>query len=275
MKTEGWPTEVRLTVVTDPDMRTPEPSAPHRGLNVEDFQKTSLWWSIRKASSLLSPNKRRLLYLAVAIQVSLAFLDLVGIALIGLVASVAVSGIGVTEVPEWAQSMIDALGLGGLTVSQLSVVLALLAVITLVTKTIASAFMSRWITRFLAARQAEISTDLARGFLSLPLASVQRWTTSEAIYALGAGVHAASTSLLSAATTIAAEAFLFAIVGISLLMFDPILTISAFTFFALIVILLQRILSRWAARNAQTMKDASIDTLTLPVPTVESASIAD
>ena len=33
-------------------------------------------------------------------------------------------------------------------------------------------------------------------------------------------------------------------------------------FFATIVVLLQRVLSRWTARNAQTMKDTSIDTLT-------------
>lgn len=254
--------EVRLTGVSESDLRTPEPDAPHRGLNVEDFQKTSLWWSVRKAISLLPPGKRRLLYLASGVQVSLAVLDLIGIALIGLVASVAVSGIGVTGIPDWAQNFIDALGLGSLTVSQLSVVLALAAVSILVFKTIASAFMSRWITRFLAARQAEVSTELARGFLALPMASVQRWTTSEAIYALGAGVHAATTSLLSSATTIAAELFLFAIVGIALLVFDPILTVSAVAFFAVIVFLLQRVLSRWTARNAQTMKDSSIDTLT-------------
>ena len=262
MNTEWGDMVVRLTGVTGADLRTPEPDGPNQGLNVVDFEKTSLWWSVRKAVSLLTPRKRRLLYLAAGVQVSLAFLDLLGIALIGLVAAVAISGVGITGIPSWAQEAIDALGLGGLTISQLSVLLTLVAVFTLVTKTIASAFMSRWIARFLAARQAEVSTDLARGFLSLPLASVQRWTTSEAIYALGAGVHAATTSLLSSATTIAAELFLFAIVGFSLLVFDPILTLSAFAFFTLIVVLLQRTLSRWTARNAQTMKDASIDTMT-------------
>lgn len=248
--------------MSDPNLQTQEPDTPHRGLNAEDFQRTSLWWSIKKAISLIPPPKRRLLYLAVTIQVSLAFLDLIGIALIGLVASVAVSGIGITSIPPAAQNIIDALGLGGLTVSQLSVVLALAAVTVLVAKTIASAFMSRWITRFLAARQAEVSTQLARGFLALPMTDVLRWTTSEAVYALGAGVSAATTSLLSSAATIAAEVFLFALVGVSLLAFDPILTISALIFFATIVFVLQRVLSRWTARNAQTMKDTSIDTMT-------------
>ncbi len=248
--------------MSEPDLQSTEPDNAHRGLNVQDFQKTSLWWSIRKSISLLPRRKRKLLFLAAGVQVSLAVLDLVGIALIGLVASVAVSGIGVTGIPSWAQRIIDLIGLGGLTVSQLSVLLALTAVVILVFKTIASAFMSRWINRFLAARQAEVSTRLARGFLALPLADVLRWTTSEAIYALGAGVSAATTSLLSSATTIASETFLFAIVGVSLFLYDPILTVSAVGFFGFIIFLLQRVLSRWTARNAETMKGASIDTLT-------------
>ncbi len=248
--------------MADPDLQTQEPDTPHGGLNVQDFEKTSLWWSVRKAISLLPRKSRKLLFFTAGIQVSLAILDLIGIALIGLVASVAVSGIGVDSIPSWAQNILDTLGLSGLTVSQLSVVLALSAVAILVFKTIASAFLSRWINRFLAARQAEVSTRLARRFLGLPLADVLRWTTSEAIYALGAGVSAATTSLLSSAITIASELFLFLVVGVSLLAYDPILTISAFAFFAVIVLILQRVLSRWTARNAEAMKDASIDTLT-------------
>jgi ABC-type bacteriocin/lantibiotic exporter with double-glycine peptidase domain len=67
---------------------------------------------------------------------------------------------------------------------------------------------------------------------------------------------------LSSAITIAAETFLFTIVGVSLLLYDPLLTIAAGVFFALILLVLQRSLSRWTARNSQTMTDASIDTLT-------------
>lgn len=248
--------------MSDPELQTQEPDGAHRGLNVSDFSKTSLAWSVRKSVSLLQPSKRRLLYVVSAIQISLALLDLLGIALIGLVVTIAVSGIGETGVPSWAQPLIDGLGLGGLTVSQLTVVLALMAVTILVSKTIASAFLSRWIHRFLAARQADVSTDLARGFLALPMADVQRWTTAEAIYALGPGVSAGTVSLLSSAITIAAETFLFTILGVSLLIYDPILTVSAIAFFGLTVLFLQRTLSRWTTRNAETMKDTSIDTLT-------------
>jgi ABC-type bacteriocin/lantibiotic exporter with double-glycine peptidase domain len=194
--------------------------------------------------------------------VSLSILDLVGIALIGLVASVAVSGLGISQIPAWGQSLLAFFGLSNFTITQLSATLAVAAVFILVFKTVSSAFLSRWISRFLAARQAELSTRLARAFLKLPLADVQRWTTSEAVYALGVGASAATTSLLSSATTIAAEIFLFAIVGVSLLLYDPLLTVSAFAFFAIVIFCLQRSLSRWTARNAQAMKSSSIDTLT-------------
>ena len=255
--------ESRLAAVADPDLKTPEPDNAHRGLNVVDFPPPkSIWWSVRKGISLLPPEKRRLLFLATGVQVSLGVLDLIGIALVGLVAAIAVSGLGVSSIPNWAQTVLDSLGLGGLTVSQLSVIVALSAVLILVLKTLLSALMARRITRFLANRQADVSVRLAREFLSRPLIDVQRWTTPEAIYALGTGVAAATVMLLGSAIIIASEVFLFTIVAGALLIYDPILTLTAAGFFAIIVLILHQVLGRWTARNAAIMRDASIDTLT-------------
>jgi len=249
--------------VADPDLKTPEPDNAHRGLNVVDFPPPkSIWWSVRKGISLLPPDKRRLLFLATGVQVSLGVLDLIGIALVGLVAAIAVSGLGVSSIPSWAQSLLDSVGLGGLTVSQLSVIVALAAVLTLVMKTVLSALMARRITRFLANRQADVSARLAREFLSRPLLDVQRWTTPEAMYALGSGVAAATVMLLGSAIIIASEVFLFTIVGTALLVYNPLLTVLAIGFFATIVFVQHRVLSTWTARNAAIMRDASIDTLT-------------
>jgi len=238
------------------------PDNPHNGLNVVDFQSPGILWSIKKAVNLLNPGKRRLLLFAAGIQISLGFLDLVGILLVGLLAAVAVSGIGLNQLPDWLTSVIDNLGLGGLSVSQLSVALALTAVLILVLKTFLSALMSRRITWFLANRQADLSVSLASEFLSRPLSQVQRWTTSEAIYALGSGAAAATVALLGSAITIASEVFLFTIIGITLFIYDPILTMVSAVFFGSIILFLHRILSRWSARNAKIATDASIDTMT-------------
>lgn len=242
-----------------------EPSAPmnkHGGLNVVDFPRQSILQSVRKSIELLSPSKRRLLYLAAGVQVSLGLLDLIGIALIGLLAAVAVSGIGLNDLPSWANQILDFLGLGSFTVIQLSVILAVASVTILVIKTIVSAFLNRRIIRFLAHRQADLSSNLARDFLSQPLSVVQRWTTSEATYALGSGAAAATVTLLGSAITIASETFLFVIVGITLFVYDPLLTMTSAIFFGLVVFFLHRVLGKWTARNAQTVTITSIDTLT-------------
>ena len=243
-------------------LRTKEPDLATRGLNVVDFPEPSIWWSVRKSLSLLPERRRRLFYLAAGVQISLGLLDLLGIALIGLVAAVAVSGIGLTGIPEWAERLLTYLGLEGLTATQLSVVLALAAVTALVLKTFLSAVLFRRITKFLANRQAELSASLARRFLSRPLVDVQRWTTSEAVYALGSGVAAATVTLLGSGIIIASEVFLFTIVGISLLIYDPLLTLVAGLLFGTLVFALHRILGRWTTANAEVVKGATIDTMT-------------
>ncbi len=243
-------------------LRAKEPDNPHGGLSVTEFTSPGIRVAIRQAIHLVPVDKRRLLFLGAAVQVSLGLLDLIGIALIGLVAAIVVSGLGVATLPPSIQSLLDVVGLGDLSVSQLSVVVALAAVGILVAKTLLSALMTRRIARFLANRQAEASARLAREFLSRPLAEVQRWTMPEATYALGAGVAAATVALLGAAIIIAAELFLFAIVGISLFLYDAILTVTAGVFFGLIGLFLHRVLARWSERNAEVMKDTSIDTLT-------------
>jgi ABC-type multidrug transport system fused ATPase/permease subunit len=257
--------------VSEADGReTQEPDVAHKGLNVVDFESPGVVPAVRKAVELLPPGKRRLLFAAAVVQISLGVLDLIGIALIGLVAAVAVSGVGAVlgegaaseSLPGWAQTILSWVGLGGLTISQLTVLLALAAVFILVLKTVLSALMSRRIIRFLANRQADVSVRLAREFLSRPLAHVQRWTTPEAMYALGSGVAAATVSLLGASITIASEVFLFAILGISLFLYDPILTVICVALFTVIALILYKGLGGWTSRNARVMTDASIDTLT-------------
>ncbi|MDP2013357.1 MAG: ABC transporter ATP-binding protein, partial [Actinomycetota bacterium] len=56
--------------------------------------------------------------------------------------------------------------------------------------------------------------------------------------------------------------FLFSIVGITLLFYDPVLTLISVGMFGGVVLLMHRLLGKWTSRNAQIMTDASIDTLT-------------
>ena len=241
--------------------KSPESGDERTGKGVQDFQYRGVKNAVLESLSLLAVGRRRKLIIITGIQISLALLDLVGITLLGLLAAVAVSGIGATGIPSLIQSGIDLFGLAGLTVSQLSILLASLAVTVLVGKTAISAYVSRRIYRFLANQQSEVSAKLTREFLSRPLMEVQKWTTSEATYALGAGVGAATVAILGAAIIIISEIFLFAVVILTLGSVDLPTTLAAIAIFGTAGLVMHRSLSSRGARNSITITEGSVDTL--------------
>jgi ABC-type multidrug transport system fused ATPase/permease subunit len=228
----------------------------------EGWRDRTVVESVRASLGLLTKRDRRLTVLAGIVQMSLGLLDLLGVALIGIVAAVAVSGIDPTSMSPTMQEWIDRLGLGDLTASQLVGLIALVAVLLLVTKTLVSAFLTRRMMRFLANRQADVSARLARTLLSRPLLDVQRWSTAEVLYALTSGVGAAVTSLLGASLIIVSELFLFTVMAVGLFLVDPTLTLATAAYFAIIVYILQVWLGRASARNSTVQADRGMSTIT-------------
>jgi len=218
--------------------------------------------SVRASLSLLTKRDRRLLRLASLAQMALSLLDLAGIALIGAIGAVAVSGIDPNALPDSLNQWKDRFGLETLSASQLIGLLAASAVFLLLLKTLLSALITRRMLYFLANRQADVSARMARTILSRQLLEVQRWSTAEVLYALTGGVSAAITSLLSAALIIVTESFLFVVIGVGLLIVDPILTIVSALFFAFIVYFLQVWLGRASARNSSIQANRGMSTIT-------------
>ena len=237
----------------DPVTGTPRSDSPRDRTILE---------SVRASLALLTKRDRKLFGLAAIAQMMLSILDLAGIALIGAIGAVGVSGIDPNALPDTLVEWKERFGLESLTVSQLIGLLAAVAVVLLLTKTLLSALITRRMLRFLANRQADVSARMARTILSRPLLEVQRWSTSEVLYALTGGVSAAITSLLGAALIIVTEVFLFVILGIGLFVVDPVLTISAAAFFAVIVYFLQVWLGRASARNASVQANRGMSTIT-------------
>ena len=233
------------------------------GKSVQDFSYVGIRPAVRSSLNLLARPQRVRLVGATVLQMSLSLLDLLGVALIGTVAAIAASGVGAQyAVPGPIENVLGALGLSGFTVSQLTVGFALVAVGVLILKTLLQALISRRIFRFLAFRQAEVSADLARRFLQRPLLFVQRWTTSEAIYALGGGVGAATVAVIGSGITIVSEISLFVILLIALLAVDFVTALIALALFVTVVVLSHQVLSRRSQRNAQVTTETSIATLT-------------
>ena len=214
--------------------------------------------AIRTALSLLSPRDRRLLRVSIAIQAALSLLDLAGILLIGLVGALAVTTVQSQPPPFIAANFAEQLGLGELSPQALVVVLAAVAAVVLLTKSVLSSLLSRRVFAFLANRQAHLSARLAKELLARPLSFIQRHPSQQTAFALINGANAATTLLLGQYVVAVSELALLMVLGTALLFLSPLVAIGAIAFFTVVALGLQRAMGDWAARVGQEASEADI-----------------
>ena len=207
---------------------------------------------VRLSLSLLPRRDKRLLALLVVFQLALALLDLLAIGGLGIVASLAASsatGQASTFLPGVTAAIRGRSG------SDVVLLLAMAAGVTLVLKSFLSFWGTRRAFRFLANRQAMVASRLANELLSRPLIEVQRRSSQEHAYALTSGVHAMTVGILGQAVVIASEIGLVIVLLSGLLFMDPAVTLFAGIFFAGVAGVLHVLLAKWAVRigNQESM----------------------
>lgn len=217
--------------------------------------------AIRKSFDLLSSRDRRLLAVSIVIQMATAFLDLLGVLLIGLVGALAVTTIQSQPPSPTVQRVVDGIGLNGLTSQQLVVALGLAAAIVLLTKSVLSSYLTRRVLRFLANRQALVSARLSRALLSQPLTFIQRRSSQETAFALIAGTGAATIGILGQVVIALTELAVLVVLGVALLFLSPWIALGSIAFFALVAFTLQRAMGGWAARAGRITSEAEIASL--------------
>ena len=198
---------------------------------------------LRRSIALLAPRDRRRYFFVVSIQAGLGFLDLFGVVLIGVVSLRLVddSSSPPANVPEplttlWTTPIY---------------VLASAAAVFLIGKSITSLLMLRFVLKFLARRQANVSRSLMRRLLSSRLLTIRHFSSQQLAYALTNGVNAATVDLLGQASVLAAELSLLVILATFLFAIDPLVACVALLFFFSLAFGLHRALAGWATRNGR------------------------
>jgi len=217
--------------------------------------------SIRGTLSLLDPRSRRILWLLIIAQMLLAFLDMAGVLLFGLVAALSASAIS-GEDPALIADILDRLGLAQSDEISLAIGFAVFAGALFVVKSVTSFILVRRAYRFLAARQAIIASRLASRLLTRPLQDVQRRSSQKTAFSLVQGVNAATMGVLGGSVIVAAETAVLVVLAIGLVVVDPAAALFTLAFFALIGWLLQRILGNWASRWGRQLSLTDIASIT-------------
>jgi len=199
--------------------------------------------TVGRSLRLLAPKDRRKLGLVVVIQIFLSGLDLFGVALIGVVSALAITGVSGQVTGNRVGAVLEFMNLDGYTFETQVAILGATAGVTLIGRTLLSIFFIRKSLFFLAHKAAVISGDLTSRVLAQPLLQLQKRTSQETLYALTAGVSSLVLNILGTVVILASDLSLVLVMAIGLLIVDFGTAIGSFVFFALIAVFLYRLSS--------------------------------
>jgi len=194
----------------------------------------------------------------VLLQVGLGFLDLVGVAAIGVLGALAVTGVQSLEPGNRVSSVLKLLGLSNLGFQNQVAILGLSAAGILILRTALSIIVTKKIFFFLSRRGAVISSNLISRLLSQSLLQVQARSTQDTVYAVTAGVNSITLGVLGTAITLVSDGSLLIIMVLGLFLVDPTIAITSILFFGSLGYILYRTMNVKAHNLGYLMSELSI-----------------
>ena len=214
--------------------------------------------TVGRSLRLLAPKDRRKLGLVVAIQIFLSGLDLFGVALIGVVSALAITGVSGQVTGNRVGAVLEFMQLDGYTFETQIAILGATAAVTLVGRTALSILFLRKSLFFLANRAAIISGDLSSKVLAQSLLNLQKRTSQETLYALTGGVNSLVLNILGTTVLLASDLSLVLVMLVGLLIVDIQLSIVSLLFFTSIAVLLFKMSSNRARTLGQLGAELNI-----------------
>jgi ABC-type multidrug transport system fused ATPase/permease subunit len=199
--------------------------------------------TVIRSTRILPKSDRPKIIAVIAMQISLGFLDLIGVAAFGILGALAVTGVQSQQPGNRVSAVLSALGLSNTGFQQQVAFLGLGAATILVIRTLLSVIATRKIYFFLSRRGAVISSTLVSRLLSQSLIKVQSRSTQETVYSVTAGVAAITLGVLGTAMTLIADGSLLLIMLIGLVVVDVVTALTTLIFFGLLGYVLYRVMN--------------------------------
>ena len=203
---------------------------------------------ISELSTMFSAADKLKLRLVVILQVFLSLLDLVGVALIGIIGALTISGVRSQTPTGRVNSVLEFLGLGNFTFQSQTIILSLTAVCLLVARTILSVLITRRTLFFLSRRSAEISSKLISQVMAQPLVTLSQFSSQHIHYTLSIGSTALTLGVFGNLVSIISDAALLTVLGIGIFIIDPLIAIFTVTVFGMIMVVM------YFSTNTRTQK---------------------
>jgi ABC-type multidrug transport system fused ATPase/permease subunit len=198
------------------------------------FRKSGEDSTLVACAKLLPKSDRRKLILVSILQLALSLMDLVAVGIVGVLGALTIRGINSQEPGERVSAILDFLHLSDFSFQQTVAILGLLAGLLLISRTLASIFLTRRTLFFLARRGAYISSLLVSKLLTQSILVIQQRTSQMTVYSLTAGVEAIVLTILGTLVIMVSDVTILLVMAVGLFAVDPRTAVGAVIMFGLV-----------------------------------------
>ncbi len=186
---------------------------------------------IKSCFQVLNRKDKSKLIKITLIHVLLGLLDLFGVAIIGILGALSVSGLSSQQPGSRVLMVLDLLGLGGASFQSQAAILGCIAGVLLVSKTLLSIYFTRKILHYLSMKAASVSSELVEKLLVGRLENSKVGTVAQTIFAISNGVEVVLMKIIATLITMVADASLLLIIGLGLIVVDAPTALISITLF--------------------------------------------
>jgi ABC-type multidrug transport system fused ATPase/permease subunit len=190
--------------------------------------------------SVYNKRDKEKLFLVALSQVFLAFLDLLGVALLGVIGALSVYGIQSKSPSAQVNQILEFTNLNQFSFQQQIAILGSIAASVLIFKTIISVYLVKRTLLFVSRRGALISSNLVRDLFSKSAIDLNKHTNQEIIYSTTSGIENLTTRVIGSALMIFSDLVLLFVLFVGLLFVNTSISLSIFLIFSLVALALNQ-----------------------------------
>jgi ABC-type multidrug transport system fused ATPase/permease subunit len=208
---------------------------------------------------LLKNSDRRKIYLVAGLQVSLSILDLIGVAVIGLLGAISVSGIQSQRPGSRISKFLELVSLENASVQTQVTILGITATLILISRTVLSIFITRRYIFFLSRKGSEITKDLLGKILGAPLLKIQETSSQKTIFGLTESIKAVTLGVLATSVSLFSDLALMAILAVGLFVVDATIALSTVILFGAVGLILHKSMTTKSQSIGRAVSSDSVE----------------
>lgn len=206
------------------------------------------WSNLRRAALVFNSSDRKKFLFVTSVQIAFGILDLLGVALIGMVSALIIRGINSDSPGNNVGKFLNLVNIDQLTLKEQVLVLSLGALVVLTGKTVFSVVLLRKTLYYLSRKSASIAKELTSKLLNQTIISINRKSQQERLFSLTSGVSNLTLGVFGSLIVIVSDISLLAILLLGLIVVDTETSILTFLGFSCIGVLLYYLLQSRASK---------------------------